>query len=189
METNETCLLDTVDFLHFLISERYVYANSEAIRAESNWLSTHPFCYLAHHTNHRKIQPSSDSSYTDISDLSAIRKGAGRQFTRSLPVEVLRLYYVSALFYQNFQFKHEIVLVQGEKTVTTTSYTDPPTEPGRPKIVRTVNGRILKRAFRSYQKWLDLVDQYGLPYVRNKGIDPLDFSKGIHWRDQENESY
>jgi len=182
----ETCLSDTLEFIHFLLSSRYLIANSNAIKADSNFLVTHPHCYLAHHTNHKKLQPSSDSSYMNSSNFTTIMLGQGSQWSQELPVEVLQLYFVSALYHDDFQFKNEIMLKKGDKVVTTNSYT----KHDYPKYkVKTVNQRILLKAQKSYQRRLKIVNEHGLKYVRIEKIDPLSFSRGIEWRNQKNKPY
>jgi len=166
-----SCLEDTVDFMHFLLSDRYITANSNAIRMDSNYLSTHPMSYLACHTNHRKT-----------SSCPNIMEGKGSQWTIMVPVEILQLYFVSALYYNDFEFRKEIVLVKENKTVMAISNLKHNEQAGESSIVETVNISVLKKAKKSYLKWLQLVDSKGLNYIRQNEIDPLSFAKNIEWR-------
>jgi hypothetical protein len=116
-------------------------------------------------------------------------KGKGKQFMLKLPVEVLQLYFISSLYHDNFQFRNEIMLIKGNKKVITNSNTVRNKTQDSDKNVETMNRQILKKAKKSYLKWLKIVDKNGLQYVREKKIDPLSFSKGIEWRNQINNPF
>jgi len=166
------CLKDTIDFIHFLLSDRYTLANSDAIKLDSNSLSMHPLSYFAYNTSHKKVEQTKRTS------------SAFGPYMNMVSVEVLQLYFISALYYNDFQFKNKITLASGNKIVMSTSDLNHSQEIGESRMVETVNKKVIKKARKSFLKWLEIVDNHGLNYVRKHQINPLSFAKDIEWKNE-----
>ena len=121
---DQECLTDTVDFINFLLSDRFFVQNQKALRRNklTDGLGNIHMSFLAHRTDHKKIRPQLDSTYEHISDWKVQMYGNGRQIIRAAPIDVLKFYFISSLFYNDFQFKNEIALIKRNKVVET--YTD-----------------------------------------------------------------
>lgn len=75
-------------------------------------------------------------------------------------IEVCALYYISYLFYGDWEHANAIALVGEDK------------KPNSPKTVKT--------AFASYRKWFKTVQKIGLEEARKQKLDPLADS-GVSW--------
>jgi hypothetical protein len=76
-------------------------------------------------------------------------------------VEIAALYYISYLFYNNWEHAGSIALYDADTGKTNT-------------------GEIVEKAFESYQKWYKKMLDMGIKVAREKALDPLDGS-GISW--------
>ena len=185
---HHTCLTDTVGLIDFLLSDRYLFVNSDAILGkEGDGLATTEMSWLAHHTNHSRIKPQTDSSYKNISNWRVQMIGSGRQLVLETPIDVLKLYFISALFYNNFEFRNEIVLIRKGKMVET--YTERELDKEYPKgtafEVKIKNKRIIKSALKSYKKWSKELVKTNLRTLRETNRNPLYYSKNIEWRNKQ----
>lgn len=88
---------------------------------------------------------------------------AHTQVSAMLPmttVDVCALYYVSKLFYQNYEHANGVVLVDSQN--------------------RWNRQRSVSQAYRSYRKWFIKVKKVGLDEARKQKLDPLQGS-GVSW--------
>jgi hypothetical protein len=77
-------------------------------------------------------------------------------------VEIAALYYVSYLFYDNWEHANSISLFDADTFNSDTK-------------------KIVDRAYTSYQSWFDKVKELGLEKAREQKLDPLEDS-GISWK-------
>jgi hypothetical protein len=80
---------------------------------------------------------------------------------RAATIELAALYYASYLFFDNWQHADSIKLYEEDTG-------------------KTNSGRILKKAYDSYDKWFKVIREIGLKKARQQKIDPLAGS-GISW--------
>lgn len=101
-----------------------------------------------------------------------------------LPVEMVKVYYISALFFKDFTFKEKIKLgeVDGSRYVGDRNY--PVKKDDGIRIIskkdEKEDRKILRSMENSLEKWLNLLDEKGLDYLRKENIDPLHFSN-LKW--------
>lgn len=78
-------------------------------------------------------------------------------------VEIAALYYISYLFYENWEHANSVSLFDTES-----------------KKLNSNTKRSVKEAYKSYQKWFEKVKEIGLEKAREQKLDPLENS-GIAW--------
>ena len=183
---HEECLSDTIALINFLLSDRFNTENSKRFNPSAGTgLANTELSLLAHRTNHAKIRPLPDSLYTHISDMRTQSIGSGRQIPRLAPREVLKLYFISALYFGDFQFRNEIALMKGEREVSI--FYEELVDNEYPEVsfeIKIKNERILNSALKAYDKWLSLLNEKGLESLRSDNIHPLSFSKKVSWRNK-----
>lgn len=182
----QDCLADTAELINFLLSERFSEQCRLALGGGSpiRSLSAIEWSFLGHHTNHKKRKPWPDSLYKHISDSKIQNIGKGRQMIREMPLEVLKYYFISALYNSNFQFRNEIVLMKGSKILEIQgSRKSNKKYPGGVLFETEIkNKRILRLADKSYCKWSSRLKRLGLDELRKDNVHPLSFAPEIKWR-------
>jgi hypothetical protein len=78
-------------------------------------------------------------------------------------VEIAALYYISYLFYENWEHANSVSLFDQES-----------------KKLNSNTKKSVKKAYKSYQKWFEKVKEIGLEKAREQKLDPLQNS-GIAW--------
>ena len=186
------CLEDTVSLINFLLSDTYEDQRHLAHQIENGPLMGRvEYSYLAHHTDHKLVPPLADTSWKYLSVRSAQRVGEGRQLVRPAPVRVLKLYFVEALFHDDFQFKNEIVLTDGKRTVEIYTEEYPKEEEAESRIykLKIRHEKVLRLGERSLSKWQTKLNEKGLDYLRKQNVSPLSLVKGIEWRNHKNDPF
>lgn len=150
--TNSSCNSDTLSGIVGL-SKNIFYGNSS-----KRTLDYRP-TYLCYST-----VPTSIDSLIGDNNASNRPKGA-----LNLPVEMIKIYFIHSLYMRNFEFKERVLLGYRDKDVAVTSNNS------------KVNRLIMKEAQSSLDKWIRLVEEKGLNYVRTNNIDPLYYSQ-LEWK-------
>jgi len=173
------CLEDTVSIISFVLNkEEFLKYNIKDSLNEMDKLYNITESNLVNNTKYlNKINPDSIINPFYFPQTAVLTKRSNY-----VPLEVLKLYFVSALYYNDFSFKRKIVLVKGKKEATV-NYNLEKDIPRNKYVLEIVNQKIIDTAAKSYNKWRELVELKGLDYVRKKGISPLHFAKKVKWKD------
>ncbi|MGB0881221.1 MAG: hypothetical protein ACPGTO_11740 [Polaribacter sp.] len=196
-KVDNSCISDTTRLIQFIMSDEFFEVNSNIFREKRNdtifinkGVHEIEISYLAHHTNHSKVKPLQDSSWQYSSNYSEIMRGQGFQAGISCPIDVLRLYFISSLFHDDFQFKNEIVLTNGEKYV----YVDSVRRKSKAYPYdyyenKVMNKKLIKQAMKSYRKWEKELINSSLAEMRVQGKDPLYYAGDLKWRNKINNPF
>ncbi|MGZ5281509.1 MAG: hypothetical protein ACXWEY_04455 [Bacteroidia bacterium] len=93
----------------------------------------------------------------------------------SLPIEMLKIYYIQALFQNSFTFKKSVRLGYKNSNVNIEAFNE------YSKKSNKLNAKILNDAEKSLEKWIKLLNEKGFLYLRSANIDPLHFSN-LEWK-------
>lgn len=118
--------------------------------------------------------------YKSDKDISNMEISQDRISIQNLAVtnQVAALYLISALYYDNYKFCSRVALYdkKNKKVITNLEYVYKGEATEYHKII---DGKVIKKSYRKTKKWLKLVEQKGLFYVRKKGIAPP--LNGLTW--------
>ena len=177
-EHNHDCLKDTTELIKFIMSDRFNIVNSNNIIANKKEIIFSNVLLgpnLARNTKYKKRISRVDPIKISLSP------------TMDINPDVMRLYFIHALFYQNFQFKKRIILGSDKKTVKI--YTDEVLDVDFPDETvfnyKTKNYKLVEKAMVSYRKWEKKLDKSNLKELREKGVHPLFYVKKLKWVERE----